>query len=195
MERMVNGSGLVMWLVMLAGCASHNTAPNVAMPIQEIGSFHVGGRSAELRGLPKKEVRFTPTQPPTVIDPNGEFEVEQMYAQFTLLADSAKRAAYPLVMIHGGGLSGVTWETKPDGKPGWQMFFYAMAMTCMWWMRWSVAELRGRGIQRCSSRSQFFEPKKRRGSCFDSGRPMARVEGRKRRMQTRNFQWRILTNS
>ena len=123
MERMVNGAGLVMWLVMLAGCASHNTAPSVAMPIQEIGSFHVGGRTAVLRGLPKKEVRFTPTQPPTVIDPNGEFEVEQMYAHFTLLADSAKRAAYPLVMIHGGGLSGVTWETKPDGKPGWQMFF------------------------------------------------------------------------
>jgi pimeloyl-ACP methyl ester carboxylesterase len=26
-------------------------------------------------------------------------------------------------MWHGGGLTGVTWETKPDGKPGWQMFF------------------------------------------------------------------------
>jgi pimeloyl-ACP methyl ester carboxylesterase len=26
-------------------------------------------------------------------------------------------------MMHGGGLSGVTWETKPDGRPGWQMFF------------------------------------------------------------------------
>ena len=23
----------------------------------------------------------------------------------------------------GGGLSGVTWETKPDGNPGWQQFF------------------------------------------------------------------------
>ncbi len=26
-------------------------------------------------------------------------------------------------MWHGGGLTGVTWETKPDGKPGWQIFF------------------------------------------------------------------------
>ena len=26
-------------------------------------------------------------------------------------------------MWHGGGLSGVTWETKPDGKPGWQNYF------------------------------------------------------------------------
>ena len=23
----------------------------------------------------------------------------------------------------GGGLTGVTWETTPDGRPGWQMFF------------------------------------------------------------------------
>ena len=29
----------------------------------------------------------------------------------------------PLLLWHGGGLTGVTWETKPDGKPGWQQFF------------------------------------------------------------------------
>lgn len=26
-------------------------------------------------------------------------------------------------MWHGGGLSGVTWETKPDGNPGWESYF------------------------------------------------------------------------
>jgi pimeloyl-ACP methyl ester carboxylesterase len=36
---------------------------------------------------------------------------------------TSPKAKYPLLLIHGGGLSGVTWETKPDGKPGWQMFF------------------------------------------------------------------------
>jgi len=51
-----------------------------------------------LDGLPKKEVRFTPTQPPVILDPNGEFEVEQMYAQYTLVSDEKKRGAYPLVM-------------------------------------------------------------------------------------------------
>lgn len=107
----------------LAGCASMNQGADSAVSIKEIGSYHVGGRTAVLDGLPKKEVRFTPTQPPTILDPNGEFEVEQMYAHYTLVADHAKRGAYPLIMIHGGGLSGVTWETKPDGKPGWQMFF------------------------------------------------------------------------
>src|SRR6185436_18691415 len=33
------------------------------------------------------------------------------------------RARVPLLLWHGGGLSGVTWETKPDGKPGWQQYF------------------------------------------------------------------------
>lgn len=110
-------------ITILAGCASNRTVADSSVSIKEIGSFHVGGRTAVLDGLPKKEVRFTPTQPPVILDPNGEFEVEQMYAHYTLVSDQAKRGAYPLIMIHGGGLSGVTWETKPDGKPGWQMFF------------------------------------------------------------------------
>jgi pimeloyl-ACP methyl ester carboxylesterase len=29
----------------------------------------------------------------------------------------------PLLLWHGGGLSGVTYETKPDGKPGWLNYF------------------------------------------------------------------------
>ena len=118
-----NYLAIVFFVVVLAGCASNRTVADLPISIKEIGSFHVGGRTAVLDGLPKKEVRFTPTQPPVILDPNGEFEVEQMYAQYTLVSDEKKRGAYPLVMIHGGGLSGVTWETKPDGKPGWQMFF------------------------------------------------------------------------
>ena len=59
--------------------------------------------------------------PPIKVDPNGEFEVEQMYVQYVKLAKP--KGKVPLLLWHGGGLSGVTWETKPDGKPGWQQFF------------------------------------------------------------------------
>ena len=72
-------------------------------------------------GLPTKEVVFSPGAPPIKVDPNGEFEVEQMYVQYVKLAQP--RARVPLLLWHGGGLSGVTWETKPDGKPGWQQYF------------------------------------------------------------------------
>ena len=95
--------------------------PCLATDIAEIGSFHIGGRTVHLEGLPKREIVFTAGMQPLVVDPNGDFEVEQMYIQY--LKQTAPRAKYPLLLWHGGGLSGVTWETKPDGQPGWQSFF------------------------------------------------------------------------
>ncbi len=47
-------------------------------------------------------------------DRTGDFEVEQMYVQYMIPSD--RKAKYPLLMWHGGGLTGVCWETKPDGK-------------------------------------------------------------------------------
>src|SRR3954451_11263311 len=89
--------------------------------VKEVGSFHVGGRTETLSGLPSKDVVFSPGAPPIKVDPNGEFAVEQMYVQYVKLAQP--KGKVPLLLWHGGGLSGVTWETKPDGKPGWQQFF------------------------------------------------------------------------
>jgi pimeloyl-ACP methyl ester carboxylesterase len=89
--------------------------------VKEVGSFHVGGRTETLTGLPTKEVSFSAGMPAIKVDPNGEFEVEQMYVQYVKLAQP--KARVPLLLWHGGGLSGVTWETKPDGKPGWQQYF------------------------------------------------------------------------
>lgn len=89
--------------------------------IRDIGSLHVGGRIAELSGLPEREIVFSPGSPPVRINPNGQFQVEQMYAQYVRLQNP--RARYPLILAHGGGLTGVTYETTPDGRPGWQMFF------------------------------------------------------------------------
>jgi pimeloyl-ACP methyl ester carboxylesterase len=104
--------------------ASAIAQPAVAqLSVKEIGSFHIGGQEVVLEGLPTREIVFTPGAPPLKVDPNGEFETGQMYVQYIRL--SQPKARYPLLMWHGGGLSGVTWETKPDGKPGWQQFFLA----------------------------------------------------------------------
>jgi pimeloyl-ACP methyl ester carboxylesterase len=104
----------------LAAPAAHAQSP---LSVKEIGSFHVGGQEVVLEGLPPREIVFTPGAPALRVDPNGEFETGQMYVQYVRLANP--KARYPLLMWHGGGLSGVTWETKPDGKPGWQQYFLA----------------------------------------------------------------------
>jgi hypothetical protein len=86
-----------------------------------MGSFHVGGRHIEISGQPVREVLFSPGGVPFTIDPNGAYQVEQMYAQYFLVQN--RRGKLPLLMWHGGGLTGVTYETKPDGEPGWLTYF------------------------------------------------------------------------
>ena len=83
--------------------------------------MHIGGREVVLGGLAEREVLYSPGNPPVMVDPNGAFEVEQMYVQYVRLA--APKARHPLLLMHGGGLCGVTYETKPDGQPGWQSWF------------------------------------------------------------------------
>jgi hypothetical protein len=89
--------------------------------LRGMGSFHIGGRIAEVSG---KEVRMIQRQlggPMTKLDPNGQYMVEQMYVQYFLPKN--KKGKYPLLMWHGGGLTGVTYETTPDGRDGWLNFF------------------------------------------------------------------------
>jgi pimeloyl-ACP methyl ester carboxylesterase len=105
--------------VMSAACVG--AGAERSLNVADIGSMHVSGRGVTLSGLPVRETPAVAGRPPGRIDPNGDFEAEQMYVQYVKLADP--RAKFPLLLIHGGGLTGVTWETQPDGQPGWQMFF------------------------------------------------------------------------
>ena len=115
-------------LLLISACAHHHPggahgSPTDHFGVKEVGSFHIGGRQVTLSGLPEKEIVFTAGAAPFKVNPNGDFEVEQMYVQYVKLHEHFRKAKYPLLMWHGGGLAGVTWETKPDGKPGWQNFF------------------------------------------------------------------------
>lgn len=89
--------------------------------IKDIGSFHVGGNLTTLSGLPVKEVQAVANGPIRKSDPNGDYQVGQMYVQYVKLAHP--KSKYPLLMWHGGGMTGVNWETKPDGNSGFQSFF------------------------------------------------------------------------
>lgn len=91
------------------------------LALDEIGSFHVGGRVVRLDGLPLRERVSAPGGPTHPVDPNGEIVAGQMYVQYVRLA--GPKAPAPLLMWHGGGMTGANWETTPDGRPGWQMYF------------------------------------------------------------------------
>src|SRR3954469_15118718 len=89
--------------------------------LRGMGSFHVGGRVAEVSGKPVREIVRQPGGPLTKLDPNGQYMVEQMYVQYFLPQN--RKGKLPLLMWHGGGLTGVTYESTPDGREGWQTMF------------------------------------------------------------------------
>ena len=89
--------------------------------VEAVGGFLVGGHVSTVTGQPTTQARFTASGPIQTMDPNGEFITGQMYAHYTRLAHP--RAKYPLMLWHGGGLSGSVYEDKPDGKPGWENWF------------------------------------------------------------------------
>jgi pimeloyl-ACP methyl ester carboxylesterase len=97
------------------------SADEAAIAVREIGSFHIGGRLTRLDGLPLRDLVGTPGGPTYRIDPNGEIMLGQMYVQYVHLLRPS--APWPLLMWHGGGMTGAAWESTPDGRPGWQMFF------------------------------------------------------------------------
>jgi hypothetical protein len=107
---------------LLAGLLAMSVAAEAEpVALERWGSFHVGGQEVVISGQPVREVIFTPGGVPARVDPNGRYLMGGMYAQYMIPA--SPRGQAPLLMWHGGGLTGVTWETTPDGRPGWQMFF------------------------------------------------------------------------
>src|SRR5919199_3800333 len=96
-------------------------AADEPMVLRGMGSFHIGGRIVEITGKPAKEVVFTPGGVPAKVDLNGAYQAEQMYVQYFL--PQKRSGKVPLLMWHGGGLTGVTYETTPDGREGWLNMF------------------------------------------------------------------------
>jgi hypothetical protein len=74
--------GFVLTFSLAAGSALAQGKEPVLL--RDMGSFHVGGRVIEITGQPIKEVVFTPGGVPAKVDPNGAYQVEQMYVQYFL---------------------------------------------------------------------------------------------------------------
>jgi pimeloyl-ACP methyl ester carboxylesterase len=62
-----------------------------------------------------------PTSPDTVAPVPGSFVINQMFVHYRIPLQ--QRHKLPMVLVHGGGLTGVTYESTPDGREGWATFF------------------------------------------------------------------------
>ncbi len=97
------------------------------LTLRAMGSFHVPGRSAETRGAAIEEHVLAQGGVPLRIDPNGTTAVGQMYVQYAVPAGAA---GPPVLFWHGGSLTGVTWESTPDGREGWYAWFLRAGWAC-----------------------------------------------------------------
>lgn len=91
------------------------------LAIEELGSFLAGGHKVTLSDRPCQRVKVARNGPDRIVDLNGDYITGQCYVQFARLANRSQ--TFPVMFWHGGAMSGVTWETTPDGRPGWQMHF------------------------------------------------------------------------
>lgn len=82
------------------------------MLLADEGVFFVNG---------KMVVSGYPTAPEEGSPAPGHFIANQMYVHYRIPANLEHK--FPVVMVHGSGLTGVTYETTPDGREGWGTYF------------------------------------------------------------------------
>jgi len=76
------------------------------------GTFFVGGRTVE--------TSYAGTSPAGPV-PRGTIVVDQMYVHYRIPENSEGKL--PVVLVHGGGLTGASYETTPDNREGWATYF------------------------------------------------------------------------
>lgn len=87
--------------------------PNTPLILKSQGSFFVGGEIVERDGLYGAPIGHD-------IPPSGKIAINQMYVRFMVPARGTKT---PVIMVHGGTLTGKSYETTPDGRMGFDEYF------------------------------------------------------------------------
>src|SRR5437879_645189 len=96
---------------LLAGAIAPAAAGSLGGPLelQDEGVFYINGQVAttNFSGAPPAEA-------------SGQITIDQMYVQYRI---PKTVSGPPIIMVHGSGHTGVTYETTPDGREGWATYF------------------------------------------------------------------------
>ena len=92
-----------------SGAQARRAAQRPPLMLSEQGSFFVGGtiQFRDPNSTTENDPRFVP----------GDIAVDHMYVEYQIPV--VRKYRYPIVMMHGGGHTGKTYETTPDGREGW----------------------------------------------------------------------------
>ena len=103
---------LVGALTLLTGHSMAASSLGGKLELIDDGSFFVNARSLKINNPGSSAV--------TGASPPGNIKVNQMYVHYRVPADAKN---LPVVMVHGSGHTGTTYETTPDGREGWATYF------------------------------------------------------------------------
>jgi pimeloyl-ACP methyl ester carboxylesterase len=96
---------------LLAGAVAPAIAGSLGGPLelQDEGVFYINGHATptNFSGAPPAEAA-------------GNIMTDQMYVQYRI---PKSVSGMPVIMVHGSGHTGVTYETTPDGREGWATYF------------------------------------------------------------------------
>jgi pimeloyl-ACP methyl ester carboxylesterase len=110
------GTALVVVFTLVTSANAEQKAQYTCNPIviHEQGSFFVGGRTVSVPGT------FDPTKFHTWDATGQSFPVDHLLARYQIPPNARE---LPLVMVHGRGQFGKSWETTPDGREGFATIF------------------------------------------------------------------------
>jgi pimeloyl-ACP methyl ester carboxylesterase len=89
--------------------------------LDSISSFYVAGQRREVQGLPLQQRVFAQGSEARSVDINGDHMLGQAYVQ--VYKQAAAQTPWPVMLWHGGGMTGANWEATPDGREGWLQLF------------------------------------------------------------------------
>ena len=113
-DRFISGVRLSLACAAFLATAAPASAATLGGPLtlEDEGSFFVNGQ-AVLSNNPGASLVTGPAAP-------GHIMVNQMYVHYRI---PAAKKSIPVVMVHGSGHTGMTYETTPDGREGWATYF------------------------------------------------------------------------